>query len=151
VYELKAEEGLCSRFSGVDLDNKAEEIKMRAICKTEKVSFVIEFNTSETAKEISNKLPIESTVSTWGDEIYFDIGFKASAGGATMEIESGDVAYWPQGKCLCVFFGSTPASTSEAPVPASPVVIVGKTSAKSEDLKTIQLGEKIQLDVLNES
>ncbi len=118
---------------------------MKATFRTESCSFVVHFNDSQAAREIFQNLPIDSTVSTWGDEIYFDIGFKANAGGATMEVKIGDVAYWPQGKCLCVFFGPTPASTSPDPVPASPVVIVGKTSVSKEDLKNIQLGEKISV------
>jgi len=121
---------------------------MRAICKTEKVSFIIEFNNTQTAREIVQKLPIKSSVSTWGNEIYFDIGFKASPHGAQMEVSVGDVAYWPQGKCLCVFFGATPASTSEVPVPASPVVIVGRADMQAEDLKTIQLGEHISVEAI---
>ena len=119
---------------------------MEALCKTDSFSFIIEFNDSRPAQEICQKLPIESTVSTWGQEIYFDIGFKVSAEGASMEVESGDVAYWPQGKSLCVFFGPTPASTTEVPVPASPVVLVGKAKASSQDLKHIQLGECIRVE-----
>ena len=84
-------------------------------------------------------------MSRWGDEIYFDIGFKVSAEGATMDVDIGDVAYWSQGKCLCIFFGQTLASTSPKPVPASPVVIVGKTAASPESLRQIQLGEKISV------
>ena len=124
---------------------------MRVLFKTDNITFPVDFNDSLTAREITEKLPVESTVSTWGDEIYFDIGFKASAEGATMEVSVGDVAYWPQGKCLCVFFGPTPDSTTENPVPASPVVIVGKTQAPRQDLKNIQLGEKISVMLDKES
>lgn len=120
---------------------------MQVNFKTDEVSFLVELNNSHTAREIVEKLPIESTVSTWGDEIYFDIGFKAAAEGATMEVSIGDVAYWPQGKCLCVFFGPTPASNSQEPVPASPVVVVGKTNSPPQELKTIQLGQKITVEV----
>ncbi|MCF7908503.1 MAG: hypothetical protein K9L86_06510 [Candidatus Omnitrophica bacterium] len=116
---------------------------MQVNFKTEEISFIVDFNNSRTAQEIIQKLPIESVVSTWGDEIYFDIGFKASAEDATMELKVGDVAYWPQGKCLCVFFGPTPASSGLAPVPASPVVLVGKTKVLPLELKSIQLGERI--------
>jgi len=118
---------------------------MQVLFKAESFTFPVEFNDSQTALEIIEKLPVSSTVSTWGDEIYFDIGFKASAQGAAMEVNIGDIGYWPQGKCLCVFFGATPASTTESPVPASPVVIVGKTSASKQGLKSIQLGEKISV------
>ncbi|MBN3040923.1 MAG: hypothetical protein JW867_07330 [Candidatus Omnitrophica bacterium] len=119
---------------------------MRAICKTSVIDFVIEFNDTQAAKDIINGLPIVSTVSTWGDEIYFNIDFKASADGASMDVDIGDVAYWPQGKCLCVFFGPTPASSNQTPVPASPVVIVGKTSSSPEEFRGIQLGEKISIN-----
>ncbi|MBP7089041.1 MAG: hypothetical protein KBB01_07090 [Candidatus Omnitrophica bacterium] len=120
---------------------------MKIIFKTENFSFLANFNNSQAAKEIIQKLPLESTVSTWGEEIYFDIGFKASAEGATMSVKSGDIAYWPQGKCLCIFFGPTPASTTEEPVPASPVVIIGQTKASRADLKSVQLGEKIIIEL----
>lgn len=120
---------------------------MRVNFKTESLVFPVEFNESQTAREIGNNLPLESTVSTWGDEIYFDIGFKASAQGASMEVSVGDVGYWPQGKCLCVFFGPTPASTSKDPIPASPVVIVGRTNTSKEELKKIKLGEKISVEL----
>ena len=118
---------------------------MKVIFESESVTFGVNFNDSQTAKEIIQKLPLESTISIWGKEIYFDIGFKTSAQGATMDVSVGDVAYWPQGKCLCVFFGPTPASTTPKPVPASPVVIVGKTSDTCDNLKDIKLGEKISV------
>ncbi len=116
---------------------------MRIKFRTNTFSFTAYLNDSSCAKEIVANLPIESFVSRWGDEIYFDIGFKASAEGASMEVEVGDVAYWSQGKSLCVFFGPTPASDTEKPVPASPVVVIGKTSVSPADLRRIQLGEKI--------
>ncbi|MDD3295741.1 MAG: cyclophilin-like fold protein [Candidatus Omnitrophica bacterium] len=119
---------------------------MKVLFKTESFSFEVALNDSLTAREIFDSLPIKSVVSTWGDEIYFDIGFKASAQGSTMEVIYGDVAYWPQGKCLCIFFGPTPASTGPVPVPASPVVIVGKTTASSQELRKIKLGEKISIE-----
>jgi len=118
---------------------------MKVLFNAESLDFDAEFNDTKTAKEIIQNLPFESTVSTWGDEIYFDIGFKASAQSATMEVDIGDIAYWPQGKCLCVFFGPTPASTTLKPEPASPVVVVGKTNAARQDLKKIKLGEKISV------
>jgi hypothetical protein len=118
---------------------------MKVLFKTESFKFSAEFNDTITAKEIIQKLPVESIVSRWGDEIYFDIGFKASAEGATMDVDIGDIAYWSQGKSLCIFFGQTLASTSSKPVPASPVVIVGKTTVSPENLRQIQLGEKISV------
>lgn len=120
---------------------------MKINLKTAEKTFPVELNESQTAKEIANNLPVESTVSCWGDEIYFELGFKASAQGATMDVNIGDVAYWSQGKCLCVFFGPTPASESDKPTPASPVVIIGKTTASASELRQVQMGEKITVSV----
>ena len=60
-----------------------------------------------------------------------------------MDVAVGDIAYWPQGKCLCVFFGITPASTSDKPEPASAVGIVGRTAATPELLRKAEAGQKI--------
>ncbi|MFH1767621.1 MAG: cyclophilin-like fold protein [Candidatus Omnitrophota bacterium] len=120
---------------------------MRVKFKSGEEVFYAEFNDTPTAKEIIARLPIESVVSRWGDEIYFDIGFKASAAGASMEVSAGDVAYWSQGKSLCVFFGPTPASNDYSPVPASPVVVVGKTEIVPETLRRIGFGEKITVSL----
>ena len=116
---------------------------MKIIFKTLNNQFEGELNNTLAAREIFERLPVEAVVSKWGEEIYFDLGFKVSADYATMEVETGDLAYWPQGKCLCIFYGLTPASTEGKPVPASPVVIVGKTNASPERLRRIELGETI--------
>lgn len=121
---------------------------MKVSFKTNEKTFFAEFNDSQTAKEIIDNLPVESIVSKWGDEIYFDLGFKVSAENATMALEVGDIAYWSQGKCLCVFFGPTPQSINDKPVPASPVVIVGKTDASADELKKISMGQKILVSVI---
>ncbi|MEI8349335.1 MAG: cyclophilin-like fold protein [Candidatus Omnitrophota bacterium] len=118
---------------------------MRVVFETKSCTFDAQLNDTLTAKELAQRLPITGVVSRWGDEIYFEIGFKASAAGATMEVEVGDIAYWSQGKCLCVFFGATPASITEKPLPASPVVIIGRTNISPVELKKIQLGEQIEV------
>lgn len=120
---------------------------MKVLFTTESVSFEAEFNDTQTSKEIIQNLPISSTVSTWGDEIYFDIKVKCSPENATMDLESGDVAYWTQGHCLCVFFGPTPASEDEKPIPASAVVVVGKTNVDTSSLRSIKGGEEITVSL----
>ncbi len=124
---------------------------MKIKFKTENFSFEGELNNSLCAKEIIHHLPINSVVSRWGDEIYFDIGFKASADGASMDVEKGDIAYWSQEKSICIFFGPTPLSNTEKPVPASPVVVIGKVFASPSDLRKIHLGERIKLYIDNAS
>lgn len=107
------------------------------------LSFIGEFNNSPAAKKIAECLPVESIVSTWGDEIYFDTGISAPRDGETMDLNIGDIAYWPGGKCMCIFFGPTPASKGEKPVPASNVVVIGRTNADPEELRTVEDDQKI--------
>ena len=114
--------------------------------KTEQGNFEGEFLENTVAKKILESLPIESRVKTWGDEIYFDTGINAPSEGGTLNVNVGDITYWPEGKCLCIFFGPTAISKTEKPVPASEVVIVGKTSAKPEFLRKIKSGTKIRVE-----
>jgi hypothetical protein len=90
---------------------------------------VIELNFArnpETVKAILDALPVESRVNRWGDEIYFTIPVEVGPENTTSKVEVGDVAYWPPGKALCIFFGPTPISEDDRPKPASPVNVVGK-------------------------
>lgn len=109
------------------------------------IELKLELLDTPAAKKIKESLPIESRVKTWGDEIYFDTGIIAPAQGATMDVSIGDIAYWPDGKCLCIFFGRTPASSDDKPVPASEVVIVAKTSLDPALLCKVKSGSKIRV------
>jgi len=96
-----------------------------------------------TAQKISESLPIESEAMMWGDEIYFDTGITAPSQGGTLDVDVGDIAYWPEGKCLCIFFGRTPASSGDKPVPASEVIVVGKASVDPALLRQVRPGSRI--------
>jgi len=116
---------------------------MKITFAAESASFEAELNDSPAARVIAEKLPLSSKVNTWGDEIYFNIGITCPRDGETTTVKVGDVGYWPEGKCLCIFFGRTPMSPGADPVPASAVVIVGKTDARVDLLRSIKHGEKI--------
>jgi hypothetical protein len=99
--------------------------------------FRVELNKTKTATEIYDALPLHGDGSRWGEEIYFDVGKDFPAENPTEEVEVGDVAYWFPGKALCLFFGRTPASTSDRPRAASPVTVVGRLTGNIEMLKEI--------------
>jgi len=117
--------------------------KITIKCSSLKGGIEVECIDNPAANKIIESLPIESTAQTWGDEIYFDTGITAPAQGATIDVSIGDVAYWPEGKCLCIFFGKTPMSTDEKPVPASEVVIIGRTTATPDLLRKAKAGSSI--------
>ena len=101
---------------------------------------------NETAKEVYEALPIESNINTWGDEIYFSIPVDRELENGTMDVDVGDVAYWPSGKAFCIFYGRTPASGGDdKPVPASDVTPLGKVTDDATVLKNVTSG-KIRIE-----
>jgi len=103
-----------------------------------------EFNDSETAKEIVERLPIEIKMSRWGDEYYGSIGVTLKLSSDAKDImEVGEIAYWPSGDTLCIFFGPTPASTGSEPRAASAVNPVGRLIDSPVPLK--KMGRSISV------
>ena len=86
-----------------------------------------ELKPTRTAVGIYNALPIESTLNQWGEEFYCNIpGVKDHRETATTNVKVGDVAFWGLGGMLAVFFGRTPMSIGDDPVPADRVNVVGR-------------------------
>ncbi len=111
------------------------------------VSAEAELSGSKTSETIWDALPIENTVNTWGEEIYFEIPVKSALDETAKEVvEKGDLGYWPTGKAFCIFFGPTPASEGDEIRPASAVNIVGKVAGDTEVFKSIQQGTNIKLE-----
>lgn len=79
-----------------------------------------------TCEAIWESLPLEVSLSRWGEELYGSIPVEIDAENSQVECEVGDVGYWISGNGFCIFFGKTPASTSDKPKAASPVNIFAK-------------------------
>ncbi len=102
---------------------------------------------NDTADQIWEALPIETSVSTWGDEFYFGIGLSLdSSPDARTEMEVGELGYWPPGNAFCIFFGSTPASHGDEPRAASAVNPFGMVEEDASVLKGIPSGTKIRIE-----
>lgn len=55
-----------------------------------------------------------------------------------------DVAYWPRGKAICLFFGPTPIGAKDEIKPYSPVNVIGKiTDTDKNFLKDIKDAMKV--------
>jgi hypothetical protein len=101
-------------------------------------SLQAELNDSATARKIAAALPLEVTLSRWGDEYYGDCGVKAGLEpGARTRMAVGEIAYWPPGSALCLFFGPTPASRGPEPEAASEVNPVGRIVSGRDSLKDL--------------
>jgi hypothetical protein len=106
-----------------------------------------ELNETKTADLIWKGLPIESRISTWGEEIYFSIPLRIELEESAQEIvELGDMGYWPPGTAFCVFFGPTPNSRGEEIRPASPVNIFGKVIGDPKVLKGVKSGTVVRVE-----
>jgi len=117
---------------------------------TETVQMKAELNDSKTAALIWEALPVSAAANTWGDEIYFAIPVKTGYENAVSVVQKGDLAYWPDGNCFCIFFGKTPASTDTEIKPASPVNLVGRFSGDPEIWKKVAAGDTIRLEAVRE-
>ena len=91
-------------------------------------------------------LPLEAEASTWGDEIYFGIPVNAELEESAQDaVDLGDLAYWPPGSALCIFYGRTPVSTSTEIRPASPVNIIGHVIGDATVLRPVRHGTTVRI------
>lgn len=59
-------------------------------------------------------------------------------------VAMGDIAYWPPGQALCLFFGPTPASRGPTEIrPASAVTPVGRILGDPKLFAKVRDGERI--------
>lgn len=103
-------------------------------------------NSSSTSVLVWDALPIEASVSTWGDEIYFRIPVEDREDDAQEVVEMGAVGYWPPGQALCLFFGRTPASVGDEIRPASAVNVLGFMEGDATVLKQVPSGAEILVE-----
>ena len=110
----------------------------------ENISLSAELNNSVTAQKIWDALPFEGSANTWGDEIYFEIPVViAKESDARVDVEVGELGYWPVGHAFCIFFGPTPVSSGVKPRAASPVNIFGQIIGNTTQLRTVPDGAKV--------
>jgi len=84
-------------------------------------------NSPKTVNDFIKKLPFTVDLNVWGDEIYTSKSpISQPEENAKSPVELYDVAYWPTGKAICLFYGPTPIGNPGEITPASPVNIVGK-------------------------
>ena len=92
----------------------------------------------KTVQAVLEKLPIEVKINRWGDELYTDaMPVKVREENARALVDLMDVAYWPEGHALCLFFGPTPISKGKEIKPYSPVNVIGKIVSKENIVKRV--------------
>ncbi|KEQ56951.1 Cyclophilin-like domain containing protein [Marine Group I thaumarchaeote SCGC RSA3] len=97
----------------------------------------------KTVNEFVEKLPFTVDLNVWGDEIYSSKSpIIQPEENAKSPVELNDVAYWPTGKAICLFYGPTPIGEPEEITPASPVNIIGKVISPDKSILSVADGAK---------
>lgn len=102
-----------------------------------------------TADAVLKALPLKGRARRWGDEVYFKVDLALSEENSRVEVRVGEVAYWPEGQCICVFFGRTPASVDEEPRAYSPVNVFARLVDDPVKFKAVKAGEVITVEGLS--
>lgn len=106
-----------------------------------------EFSDTACAKAILERLPLEASPNEWGDEFYFEVPVRSPLDKtATRTVKIGDIGYWPPGNALAIFFGPTPLSRGNDPVPAGEVNLVGKIQGDAVSLRKAKGVSTIRLE-----
>jgi len=102
-------------------------------------------NSPKTCASFIKSLPFSVNAHIWGEEIYTDESpITQPEENAKDLVELNDVAYWPSGKAICLFFGPTPIGKKGEIKPYSPVNVVGKiTDPEKSILENFNDGTKI--------
>ena len=103
-----------------------------------------ETESPKTVKSFMASLPFSVGVNLWGEEIYTDESpIKIGSENAKPLVQLNDVAYWPTGKAICLFYGPTPIGNKGEIKPYSPVNIIGTIkNPDKEILSKIKNGMK---------
>jgi len=90
-------------------------------------------------------------VNQWGEEFYCKVpGVKDYRETAKNQVKVGDVAFWGMGEMLAVFFGRTPMSLGEDPVPSDRVNVIGKIQGDAKVLQQAVGATTMQVELLPE-
>jgi len=101
------------------------------------IEIAVELNTTVTAGRLWELIPFRSTANRWGSSLYFDTPLVCGIEQPTLDVSAGDVAYWPGGQALMIFFGPTPLSEVAKPLPPQLVTVIGRISGESSRLAAV--------------
>lgn len=96
------------------------------------------FLSPKTVDAILKVLPIHSRAAVWKEEVYFETPVKAGLEKPKSRVEAGDIAYWPLGSAICVFYGKSQ--------PYSPVNLIGKVTEGLTLFQAVKEGTPIVLE-----
>ncbi len=110
-------------------------------------TLVLYLKDTKTASIIYKSLPIQSEISTWGEEIYFSTKLLIEKEpDAKSVVEFGEIAFWTEGSSIAIGYGKTPISISDEIRLASSCNIWATANFEKSFFDDIKDGDKISLD-----
>lgn len=110
------------------------------------LTIILELNdvdSPQTVKSFLDSLPFSIDLNVWGEEIYTSASpIGVGVENAKSPVSLNDVAYWPSGKAICLFYGPTPIGKKGEITPASPVNVIGKIKTPDKSVLGIADGQR---------
>ena len=118
------------------------------IVKAGPYEFKLRLAASLSAEAFSDALPLELAMKRWGDLFYGAVPADSLdlSSGAVSSMQVGDIAYWPPGRSLCLFFGSTPPSPGLTPQLGSSGVVLGQLTGDVSALRNLGSETRLTID-----
>ena len=115
----------------------------RLIVRGEKAKITVELNEGPVANELWGRLPLETSATLRGEELYFPVLLPtATEAPEPKAVEVGDVAYWPPENALCLVYGHTYSRTDKD----DPVTPVGRIVGGMEDCGLVRQNETLRIE-----
>jgi len=110
---------------------------------------IADLRDTPTAQALLAALPCQARVSTWGEEVYFELPVTAALEpDAEQVVDPGTVCFWVEGKSLALPFGRTPASKGAESRLVTRCNIVGRILGDARALKGIKDGTALRIEAL---
>ena len=104
-----------------------------------------------TARKLQEALPCSSRASTWGEEVYFQVPVQTQLeDDARQVVDPGTVCFWVEGSSLALPFGPTPVSQGDECRLISDVNVLGAIEGDPRALDSVQAGDEIQVEQIDE-
>ena len=102
-----------------------------------------------TANAVAAALPITASVLKWGEEVYFEIPVEvAREREARALVTPGEIAYWPDGRCIAIGFGRTPISQGDETRLASPCNVFAQALGDVKTLGQVKAGARVTVSAV---